>query len=427
MISKIYSYSSQRDVDNASKTCHHWLNAKQLNREHFLKLHLNGSILDSSQYLLKYIVESNRIVSKVSLENIGESKISKNFWKKLNTVALTELKIENCSFSIYELADMLKLLPNLNKIQFIGCKDMFAQLARKRSKFKENFFDCFRKVTSFTIDNLTWRGMKEADFSTMLSSMENLKEFDISLGFKDCFFIIENIKKRNLTSLKLNGYMSEEFYTRVFKEIEHFNLEIFQIGPIEINDVVLTQIMFPSLLQFLSTQTNLRELSIGVSNFGSEQLLLVLRVLTKLEKLQISNSCFFIVIGNELLGYLNKLKCLTVCFKGRNYMDGFFYSKNDALTHFTYRALSNTYGGIADSPGFQLPLHRFTQFKNLTHFDLYHKYICGLDIQFIIKNLRNLEVLRVGTKEHVSFFFLNYTLLRAYFRRNRINLFTVFN
>lgn len=118
MISKIYSYLSPRDVDNASKTCHQWLNAKQLNRNNYLKLHLNGREMKSPQFLLNYIIESERIVSKITLENMAENKISKNFWKNLYTKELQELKFENCTISIYELVEILNFIPNLKKIEF---------------------------------------------------------------------------------------------------------------------------------------------------------------------------------------------------------------------------------------------------------------------------------------------------------------------
>lgn len=400
MISKIYSYLSPSDVDNASKTCHQWLNAKQLNRNNFLKLHLNENWMKSPEFFLNYIVESNRIVSKITLENLSENKISKNFWKNLYTAELIELKIQNCSMTIYELVKILNLLPNLKKIEFKECEMIFSQLSRKQRKFKESFFNCFKNLTSFSID-YSWNVMKDLDFKAMLSSMENLKEFDIRLN-KDALYIIENIKKWNLTSLKLNGNLSRLFQVTLFQEIKHLNLTVFQIGP-TFNELFIQKIPFNMVYNFLLMQTNLRELSIGFYDLCAEKLLQVMQIENKLEILKINNSCVFMILDDKLIEQLNRLKSLNICLHGQHYMNKFLFSRNDSLTHFTFQDYNSSFG---DAGSFPIPLYRFTQFTNLTSFDLRHKSICGIDIQYIIKNLKNLEVLRIRTEHHVSFFFL---------------------
>lgn len=367
------------------------------------EIHFNGIKLSGNEPPMKIFMKNDdRIFSRIVLEDITLSKDHDLFWKKLGK-KFTQLVIRNCFFPAADFIVILKNLTNLTKLTILDSPTICTSIFIDIEKNNKDLFVNASKLTSFNIDD-SWTGMGSPILFKWLSQMPNITEFEIKLVQED-LFIIDCLKlwEKKLKSLRIKNKICVKTRNKLF-ELEISQLEVFQIESV-INIEESDPDNEYNLIEFISKQKNLLELSIGICDVGELFLETISQCAStaNVKVLGIYNTGNLETISSStVIGFFDKVNKLYLSVQCFNSLDTFMSLNNENLTHLTYYVeIDDDETRILKRVN-DIPFYLMYNFMNLTYFDVNDEYISGVDIQSILRHLTELTVLKVNTTHTVS-------------------------
>lgn len=270
MILKIFDNLSWLDIQNSSKTCHHWYRAVQC--PEFVKktkLVIRKKEISTKEPLIQDFLKTKRYFENLELSKVTFDKGYELFWMKFSE-NIQELTLSEISINFNLLISSLNRLTNLNQLELKNCR------------FQENKNERYVKgniLTKLKTLNILFIKISTEQLEYLFNLIETLKVFKFSTTKNTKETILNFIKTQesSLRSLKINTTS----YTCL--------MNLFQIKTLNLEHLILYEFygdndeMLKELKKFVHSQKNLTHLSLDKCNLND---LDFSEICTNLPKLQ---------------------------------------------------------------------------------------------------------------------------------------------